>query len=126
MAAAYGETVADSWRTLVDSLEPVWHRVRALGLETSLLSARQVRPHRHDLLWGRTVADLAAEATAAARADAALARARQDQADHLVELDGFEYEQRATAQRPGRVPRLSALSALSAPLPLNIAEDRPG
>ncbi len=61
MAAAYGETVADSWRTLVDSLEPVWHRVRTLGLETSLLSARQVRPHRHDLLWGRTVADLAAD-----------------------------------------------------------------
>lgn len=60
MAASYGDAVADSWRTLVDSLEPVWHRVRNLGLETSLLAARQLRPHRRDLLWGRTVADLAA------------------------------------------------------------------
>lgn len=60
MAAAYGEPVAASWRDLVDSLEPVWHLLRQLGLETSLLSGRQLRAHRRTLMWGRTVADLAA------------------------------------------------------------------
>lgn len=63
-----------------------------------LASARDGRVAEVDAQNARLRADLAAEATAAARADAALARARQDQADHLVELDGFEYEQRATAQ----------------------------
>ncbi|WOP17635.1 NAD(P)-binding protein [Raineyella sp. LH-20] len=60
MVAVYGEPVAEAWRDLVDSLEPVWHRVRTLGLETSLVSGRQLRPHRQTLMWGRTVADLAA------------------------------------------------------------------
>lgn len=60
MTAAYGEPVAEAWRDLVDSLEPVWRQVRSLGLETSLVSGRQLRPHRRTLLWGRTVADLAA------------------------------------------------------------------
>lgn len=59
--AAYGHPTAEAWRTLVDSLEPVWQLVRNLGLETSLVSAAQLRPHRRALGWGRTVADLAAD-----------------------------------------------------------------
>ncbi len=60
MTAAYGQSTAEAWRTLVDSLDPVWQLVRNLGLETSLVSPAQLRPHRRALMWGRTVADLAA------------------------------------------------------------------
>ncbi|QGF24220.1 FAD-dependent oxidoreductase [Raineyella fluvialis] len=60
LAATHGTAVAESWRDLVDSLEPLWHLVRTLGLETSLVSGRQVRPHRRALRWGLSVADLAA------------------------------------------------------------------
>lgn len=59
MEAAYGRRVAEHWRHLVDAQEPVWQAVRNLGLETSLVSPTQLRPHRRTLSWGRTVADLA-------------------------------------------------------------------
>ncbi|MCA9518390.1 MAG: response regulator, partial [Myxococcales bacterium] len=51
-----------------------------------------------DGLNARLRQDLAAEATAAARADAALARARREHVEHRLELDGFEHEQRLSAQ----------------------------
>ncbi|SDB80144.1 NAD(P)-binding Rossmann-like domain-containing protein [Raineyella antarctica] len=60
MEAAYGRPTAEAWRDLVDSLEPVWQLVRNLGLETSLESSAQLRPHRRALGWGRSVAELAA------------------------------------------------------------------
>lgn len=60
LEAAHGTAVAQAWRDLVDSLEPTWQLVRTLGLETSLVSPRQVRPHRAALAWGTSVADLAA------------------------------------------------------------------
>lgn len=60
METSYGRPVAEAWRSLVDTQEPVWQLVRNLGLETSLVSPAQLRPHRRTLGWGRTVADLAA------------------------------------------------------------------
>ena len=61
LEAVHGRPTAEAWRTLVDSLEPVWQLVRNLGLETSLVSSAQLRPHRRALGWERTVADLAAD-----------------------------------------------------------------
>ncbi len=60
LARAYGARIAEDWRRTVDDLEPVWQQVRHLGLEVELADRRGLRSHRRSLLWGRTVADLAA------------------------------------------------------------------
>jgi phytoene dehydrogenase-like protein len=61
LAAAYGSSVAERWRDLLDRLDRVWQTLRGLGLEAEFRSRRQLnRNARHSLLGRRmTLADLA-------------------------------------------------------------------
>ena len=61
LAAAYGNSVAERWRDLIDRLDNVWQTLRGLGLEAELRSRRQLtRTVRRSLFGPRmTLADLA-------------------------------------------------------------------
>lgn len=59
LADHYGRSTADRWRDLLDALDATWQRIRPLGLEAELASARQLREAGR-LTRQRTVADLAA------------------------------------------------------------------
>jgi phytoene dehydrogenase-like protein len=61
LAAAYGSSVAERWRDLLDRLDNVWQTLRGLGLEAELRSSRQLnRTAKRSLLGHRmTLADLA-------------------------------------------------------------------
>jgi phytoene dehydrogenase-like protein len=61
LAAAYGNSVAERWRDLLDRLGQVWQTLRGLGLEAELRSRSQLnRPARRTLFGHRmTLADLA-------------------------------------------------------------------
>jgi phytoene dehydrogenase-like protein len=58
---AYGKSVAERWRQLLDRLDEVWQTLRGLGLEAELRGRRQLtRKVRQNLLGRRmTLADLA-------------------------------------------------------------------
>jgi UDP-galactopyranose mutase len=61
LAKAYGTSVAERWRDLLNRLDQVWQTLRGLGLETELRSRRQVNKTTTRSLFGRrmTLADLA-------------------------------------------------------------------
>jgi len=61
VAAAYGKSVAERWRDLLDRLDDVWQTLRGLGLEAELSSSRQLNRTARRSLFGHraTVADLA-------------------------------------------------------------------
>ena len=61
LAAAYGSSVAERWRGLLDRLDGVWQTLRGLGLEAELRSGRQLNRTVQRSLFGRhlTLADLA-------------------------------------------------------------------
>jgi UDP-galactopyranose mutase len=61
LAAAYGKSVAERWRDLLDRLDDVWQTLRALGLEAELRSSRQLNRTARRTLFGprMTLADLA-------------------------------------------------------------------
>ena len=61
LAAAYGDSVAERWRALLDRLDKVWQTLRGLGLEAELRSARQLNRSVKRNLFGHrmTLADLA-------------------------------------------------------------------
>ena len=62
LADAYGSSVAERWRDLLDRLDQVWQTLRGLGLETELRSRRQLNKTAMRSLFGHrmTLADLAA------------------------------------------------------------------
>jgi phytoene dehydrogenase-like protein len=62
MTDAYGRTVAQRWRDLVDRLDDVWQVLRPLGLELELRPDRLTKSVRRSLLAHRSLADLAATA----------------------------------------------------------------
>jgi phytoene dehydrogenase-like protein len=61
LAAAYGSSVAERWRGLLDRLDGVWQTLRGLGLEAELRSGRQLNGSVKRSLFGHrmTLADLA-------------------------------------------------------------------
>jgi UDP-galactopyranose mutase len=61
LAEAYGDSVAERWRALLDRLDKVWQTLRGLGLEAELRSARQLNRSVKRNLFGHrmTLADLA-------------------------------------------------------------------
>jgi UDP-galactopyranose mutase len=61
LAAAYGKSVAERWRDLLDRLDDVWQTLRGLGLEAELRSSRQLNRTARRTLFGprMTLADLA-------------------------------------------------------------------
>jgi phytoene dehydrogenase-like protein len=61
LAAAYGKSVAERWRDLLDRLDDVWQTLRGLGLEAEMRSSRQLNRTARRSLFGHraTVADLA-------------------------------------------------------------------
>ena len=61
LAAAYGSSVAERWRDLLDRLDDVWQTLRGLGLEAELRSSRQLNRTARRSLFGHrmTLADLA-------------------------------------------------------------------
>ena len=61
LVAAYGSSVAERWRGLLDRLDGVWQTLRGLGLEAELRSGRQLNRTVQRSLFGRhlTLADLA-------------------------------------------------------------------
>jgi phytoene dehydrogenase-like protein len=61
LAAAYGTSVAERWRDLLDRLDNVWQTLRGLGLEAELRSNRQLNRNAKRSLFGHrmTLADLA-------------------------------------------------------------------
>ena len=61
LAAAYGRSVAERWRGLLDRLDKVWQTLRALGLEAELRSGRRLDMTIRRSLFGRrmTLVDLA-------------------------------------------------------------------
>ena len=61
LAAAYGNSVAERWRDLLDRLDDVWQTLRGLGLEAELRSSRQLNRTARRTLFGprMTLADLA-------------------------------------------------------------------
>jgi phytoene dehydrogenase-like protein len=61
LAEAYGDSVAEGWRALLDRLDTVWQTLRGLGLEAELRSARQLNRSVKRNLFGHrmTLADLA-------------------------------------------------------------------
>jgi phytoene dehydrogenase-like protein len=61
LTAAYGTSVAERWRDLLDRLNTVWQTLRGLGLEAELGSSRQLNRAIRRSLFGRrmTLADLA-------------------------------------------------------------------
>jgi phytoene dehydrogenase-like protein len=61
LAAAYGSSVADRWRVLLDRLDLVWQTLRGLGFEAELRSRRQLNKTARRSLFGHrmTLADLA-------------------------------------------------------------------
>ncbi len=62
LADAYGRSVAERWRDLLNRLDQVWQTLRGLGLETELRSRRQLNKTAMRSLFGHrmTLADLAA------------------------------------------------------------------
>jgi phytoene dehydrogenase-like protein len=84
LADAYGSSVAERWRDLLDRLDQVWQTLRGLGLETELRSRRQLNRTATRSLFGHrmTLADLASSMAH----------------DHLTALI------RSTAYRLGSVP----------------------
>jgi phytoene dehydrogenase-like protein len=62
LADAYGSSVAERWRDLLNRLDQVWQTLRGLGLETELRSRRQLNKTAMRSLFGHrmTLADLAA------------------------------------------------------------------
>jgi len=61
LAAAYGNSVAERWRDLLDRLSQVWQTLRGLGLEAELRSRSQLNRTARRTLFGNrmTLADLA-------------------------------------------------------------------
>jgi UDP-galactopyranose mutase len=61
MAEAYGSSVAERWRDLLNRLDQVWQTLRGLGLEAELRSRRQLNRTATRSLFGHrmTLADLA-------------------------------------------------------------------
>jgi phytoene dehydrogenase-like protein len=61
LADAYGSSVAESWRGLLNRLDQVWQTLRGLGLESELRSRRQLNKTAARNLFGHrmTLADLA-------------------------------------------------------------------
>jgi phytoene dehydrogenase-like protein len=61
LAAAYGNSVAERWRDLLDRLDHVWQTLRGLGLEAELRSRRQLTRTVRRSLFGpqMTLAGLA-------------------------------------------------------------------
>jgi phytoene dehydrogenase-like protein len=61
LAAAYGGSVAERWRALLDRLDAVWQTLRGLGMEAELRSRRQLSRSVSRTLFGHrmTLADLA-------------------------------------------------------------------
>lgn len=61
LADAYGSSVAERWRDLLNRLDEVWQTLRGLGLETELRSRRQLNKSATRSLFGHrmTLADLA-------------------------------------------------------------------
>jgi phytoene dehydrogenase-like protein len=61
LTAAYGRSVAERWRNLLDRLDQVWQTLRGLGLEAELRSRGQLNRTTRRRLFGRrmTLADLA-------------------------------------------------------------------
>jgi phytoene dehydrogenase-like protein len=61
LADAYGSSVAESWRDLLNRLDQVWQTLRGLGLESELRSRRQLNKTAARNLFGHrmTLADLA-------------------------------------------------------------------
>ena len=61
LAAAYGSSVAERWRVLLDRLDVVWQTLRGLGFEAELRSRRQLNKTARRSLFGdrMTLADLA-------------------------------------------------------------------
>jgi phytoene dehydrogenase-like protein len=61
LAAAYGNSVAERWRDLLDRLSQVWQTLRGLGLEAELRSRTQLNRTARRTLFGNrmTLADLA-------------------------------------------------------------------
>jgi len=61
LANAYGPSVAERWRALLDRLDQVWQTLRGLGLEAELHSRRQLNRTVTRSLFGSrmTLADLA-------------------------------------------------------------------
>jgi UDP-galactopyranose mutase len=61
LTAAYGTSVANRWRGLLDRLDEAWQTLRMLGLEAELRSRRQLdRAAKRSLFGARmTIADLA-------------------------------------------------------------------
>ncbi|HET9777808.1 MAG TPA: FAD-dependent oxidoreductase [Propionibacteriaceae bacterium] len=61
LAAAYGSSVAERWRALLDRLDLVWQTLRGLGIEAELRSRRQLNRSVRRTLFGHrmTLADLA-------------------------------------------------------------------
>src|SRR5207342_1642502 len=52
LAAAYGTSVAERWRDLLDRLDNVWQTLRGLGLEAELRSNRQLNRNAKRSLFG--------------------------------------------------------------------------
>ena len=61
LAAAYGGSVAERWRALLDRLDAAWQTLRGLGMEAELRSRRQLSRGVSRTLFGHrmTLADLA-------------------------------------------------------------------
>ena len=61
LAAAYGSSLAERWRVLLDRLDVVWQTLRGLGFEAELRSRRQLDKTARRSLFGHrmTLADLA-------------------------------------------------------------------
>jgi phytoene dehydrogenase-like protein len=61
LAAAYGSSVAERWRVLLDRLDLVWQTLRGLGFEAELRGRRQLNKTARRSLFGHrmTLADLA-------------------------------------------------------------------
>jgi UDP-galactopyranose mutase len=53
LTAAYGETAAQRWRDLLDTLDDVWQVLRPLGLEQELRSRAQLPRSVRSRLWAR-------------------------------------------------------------------------
>jgi UDP-galactopyranose mutase len=53
LSAAYGESAAQRWRDLLDTLDDVWQVLRPLGLEHELSGRQQLRRPVRSRLWSR-------------------------------------------------------------------------